>query len=222
RSYGQGRAVQGPTLSELPQVLLADLFLPSSEAPDETVLPIQHGLYVVECHICMFFQLIIKTVCSHCGEIFLDSKCQSKQCREDVHPVLVVKAIVLVDDGSNQATVSFHDAILVARLLTLTEKQWNDISEGLSDCGRLVITKDGTDSRLPIAKLLNCLCSSLLVLRPCKLAVVRDKKSPTQNLINKKAMDEFQIRQVKIAKTSVQTWSLPLLSLACFALEEVN
>ncbi|KAK3797577.1 hypothetical protein RRG08_054605 [Elysia crispata] len=225
-SNGQERSTKVPELSDLPEVLIADMWFLGSEytteTPDGTMLLMRQGLYALECHICMFFQLIIKMVCSLCGGIFSSYRCQNKQCMDDVHPVLVIKAIILVDDGSSQATVSFHDANLVARLLTLTEEQWNDMSERFSDCGQLLISKNSTVPLLPVAELLSNLCSSPLVLRPCRLAVTLDKKSPTHHSINKKALDEFQITEVKIAKNSVHTCSLPLPSLDCFGLEEIS
>ncbi|GFS17868.1 CST complex subunit CTC1-like [Elysia marginata] len=214
-------------MSDLPKVLLSDLWLlglsKNTEASQGAKLPTwKQSLFSLECYICMFFQLIIKTVCSLCRELYVDGKCQGKRCRNDGHPKLLVQAVVLIDDGSGQATVTFQNSSLVASLLTLTENQWNDISEGLRNYGPLYITKDGTVPPLPVAQLLSSLCSSSLVLRPCKLAVTRDRKSPCQHLVDQKTLDEFQIKEVRIARNSVNTWSLPLLSLECFALEEIE
>ena len=81
-------------LADLPQVLLSELWSmdPGVYSTGNSYGATGQKMYALDCHICMVFQLIIKTVCSLCRGAFKDGECQSKKCRKDAHPVQVVNA----------------------------------------------------------------------------------------------------------------------------------
>ncbi|GFN80373.1 cst complex subunit ctc1 [Plakobranchus ocellatus] len=177
---------QLPAVTDLPKVLLADLWLTNLEASDAGA-PIGRGPWVVECHICMFFKLRIKSECCACQGAIVCGQCQNSRCKSNGHGVLKTDAVVLVDDGSGQARVIFRGPNLIARLLTVSEEQWNDIISGLSGCGELLLTKDSQAPPLPEAQLLNNLSKSSLVRRPCRLAV--SCHSSYQHSMNSMSLD---------------------------------
>ncbi|KAH9499308.1 hypothetical protein Btru_003661 [Bulinus truncatus] len=191
-SVGKTISMQQPgNVSIYPKEILLNIWL---KGPT-----VCHQKYEIECNICMFFRLTVKALCSKCSMLWVNNRCRG--CGNSDLYFIEANALILLDDGTSQASAKAKNSQLVRQLLTLTENQWEGIEDVVAKEGELIVTKVPGAYTCPINWFLSTLTNSPVVLRPCRMIVKTSKFTSWAKTVeesNIKGKNTFSSNKLKL------------------------
>ncbi|XP_013398217.1 CST complex subunit CTC1 [Lingula anatina] len=180
----------------------------------------RHSPFQCVCHVHQVLTVELRSVCVECSNLHKAGNCTYSPCSSVVSPAFQAKASIIIDDGSCNALV-YCSGQSVQTLLDMSDQQWTDWKEFLSDVGELHYSHSARPDEMDHnQKALQQLCRSALVLKPMKIFCKPFSKESKHHSAH--GLEDFMLKTLHVGQGTIQSRVLPLCRLYCLGMERIN